>query len=413
MDDYVGVYVLMEKIKRDPGRVPIAKLDETMIAEPEVSGGYIFKKDKGTHNDVHFNTRDGHQFGFVEPDEPHEAQMSYLSGYLDSFERALYGPGFASEANGYAKYIDVPSFIDVHIHVEICRNIDGFRLSTYYHKDREGKVVMGPVWDYNLSLGNATMRGGEYPDGWYHDTINRRDYTYFDRLFQDPRFELQHWDRYYQLRQSVFATDKLMEQIDSIAKMLSEAQERNFKLWPILGQPEWQNPEGAWDRKTHADEVAWLKNWLFERLDWMDQQFMPPPMIDYGGEALASGVGVTLTMSNQRSDGEIIYYTLDGSDPRDPNGVPAAASVVLSPGSDAIVTQSGTLKARVFKTSAVITSASDGRQWGALGESAVVIDPNLAPIVASRSLGLSRRALFLLTLLAAFLIAFVVKSRDQ
>ena len=50
---------------------------------------------------------------------------------------------YRDPTNGYAKYIDVDSFIDHHIIVELTKNIDGFRISTYYTKDRLGKIKMG------------------------------------------------------------------------------------------------------------------------------------------------------------------------------------------------------------------------------------------------------------------------------
>ena len=162
-----------------------------------------------------------------------------MDGHLAEFEHALYSRDFKDPDKGYAAYIDVDSFIDVHLHVEICRNIDGIRLSTYYHKDREGKINMGPVWDYNLSLGNTTMREGQYPDGWYHHTIHDREYTYFARLFEDPGFELRYWDRYYQLRKTMFSKARLAEQIRELTRELSESQERNFRKWQILGMPVW------------------------------------------------------------------------------------------------------------------------------------------------------------------------------
>lgn len=368
--DYRGVYVFMEKIKRDKKRLPITKLKETDSAEPEITGGYIFKKDKGTYEDVHFDTWGGHQFGFVEPDEPTEAQFDYLSNHVHAFEQALYSRGFDAPEGGYRDFIDVSSFIDVHIHVELCRNIDGFRLSTYFHKDREGKITMGPVWDYNLSLGNTTMRGGWAPQGWYHDTIRRREYTYFDRLFDDPAFELAHWDRYYELRQSVLATDKLMHQIDAFAAELEESQQRNFDRWPILGYRVWQNPDGFHTRRTHRAEVDWMKRWLQQRLDWLDQQFIPPPMVGLEGEdAIAHGTEVALSMPafHRSTQQPRLYYTLGGSDPRAANGQPTDVARGLRPGEKAILDGAGPLKVRAF----------DGQRWGALSLTAYSIDPSL------------------------------------
>ena len=376
LQDYVGVYVLMEKIKRDSKRVAISKLDEEVNELPDLSGGYIFKKDKGTRNDVNFRTPDGHRFGFVEPDEPTEAQFDYLSDHLAEFEEALYGREFTDPDKGYAAYIDVDSFIDLHLHVEICRNIDGIRLSTYYHKDREGKIHMGPVWDYNLSLGNTTMREGQYPDGWYHDTIYDREYTYFGRLFQDPGFELRHWDRYYQLRKTVFSKTKLSDQIDALTSELSEAQERNFEKWQILGVPVWQNPRGVWERQHHVDEVAWMKNWLFQRLDWLDEQFTPPPVIEAEAMPLPRGGKVTVVLQtpSRRLRNPELFVTLDGSDPRGADNWPTEMAVAIADGEGVALHETAMVRVR----------AHDGRRWGALGEAQLIVDASLPEVKASQ-----------------------------
>lgn len=371
MEDYAGVYVLMEKIKRDEGRVKIAKLDETMNAAPEIDGGYIIKKDKGTRNDVHFRTPRWHQFGFVEPDEPSEPQFDYLSNYLADFEDVLYGDGFADSESGYAAFINVPSFIDVHVHVEICRNIDGFRLSTYYHKDRGGKISMGPVWDYNLSLGNATMRDGQFPEGWYHHTINDDDYTYFSRLFEDRNFEIQHWDRYYQLRQTLFSKKALTEQMEVLKEELSEGLGRNFQRWPILGEAVWQNPEEVWERQTHGDEVAWLQDWLFRRLSWLDEQFTPPPIVQQG-----ETVSLKLASVGKRLGNAQLYYTTDGSDPRASDGQPSGVARAARNGAALSGRAGDFLRARAY----------DGTAWSALASATLKKDSVAAP--ESRAQGL-------------------------
>ncbi|MCU0253906.1 MAG: CotH kinase family protein, partial [Acidobacteria bacterium] len=175
--DYAGIYVVMEKIKQGPDRVNIAELlpgDETA---PAVTGGYIFKKDRLDPGDLGFVTSHGQKLAYVDPKEVEitTAQAAWLKNFLDTFEAVLYGPDFTDPATGYAAYIDPLSFVDHHILVELTKNIDGFRLSSFFFKDRLGKLNMGPIWDYNLSLGNANYLGGWMPDGWYHDLINDTD----------------------------------------------------------------------------------------------------------------------------------------------------------------------------------------------------------------------------------------------
>jgi hypothetical protein len=315
MDDYVGVYILMEKIKIDENRVNITKLSPSDVNEPEITGGYIIKKDKLDTGDLTFSTSTGLNLIHLEPDkfEITQEQKDWIKGYINEFEAVLYGPDFKDPINGYAKYIDVDSFIDLHIIVELTKNIDGFRLSTYMFKDRNGKLNMGPVWDYNLSLGNADYLEGWKPDGWYYDLISAGDYPWWRRLFEDPDFQMRYADRWFILRKNLFDTTVLLQGIDDIVDLLGEAQVRNFDRWSILGTYVWPNWFIA---QTYQQEIDWMKDWLRQRLDWMDSQIgiefaVAPPTFNKQGGQVHQGFNLEMTSSFGR-----IYYTLDGTDPR-------------------------------------------------------------------------------------------------
>jgi len=315
MDDYVGVYILMEKIKLGKNRVNITKLEPSDNAEPQITGGYIIKKDKLDPGDLTFSTSRGQSLIHLEPDrtEITQEQMNWIKGYINEFESVLYGPNFTDPIDGYAKYIDVDSFIDTHILVELTKNIDGFRLSNYMFKDRGGKLNMGPVWDYNLSLGNADYLEGWIPTGWYYDLLSDGDYPWWRRLFQDPEFQLRYADRWFVLRRNLFDTGLLLQDIDDIVKLLSEAQVRNFNRWNILGTYVWPNWFIA---QTYQEEIDWMKDWLRKRLTWMDSQIgaefaVAPPFFSRQGGQVNKGFNLTMDASFGT-----IYYTLDGSDPR-------------------------------------------------------------------------------------------------
>ena len=356
MDDYRGVYVLMEKIKRDRNRVDIAKLDAAISQVPEVTGGYIFRVDKGTQRDANFDA--GLQnIGFVEPKKPNAAQYNYLRRHVNELVNTLASDEFSDPKAGYASYIDVPTFIDVHIHVELLKNVDGFRFSTFMWKDRGKKIRLGPVWDYNLSLGNASSHEGDTPEGWYYNTIDDYEYLYFERLFEDPNFELQYWDRYFELRREVFATDKLMRQIDELEKMLEESQERNFERWPIFNRRLFRHPATVVARKTHREQVQWMKEWLEGRLNWMDQQFTPPPIIQAAAESVASGTQLKIILPEGLAPGSCeIFYTTDGSDPRRSDGQPSPHARIFRFDSNVAVKNNMSVNARV----------RDYGRWGAL-----------------------------------------------
>ena len=317
MSDYVGVYVLMEKIKRDKDRVDIAALGPDDNAEPEITGGYIFKKDKLDSGEPTFRTSTGLTLVYVDPNgrDITEPQKNWLRSYINEFESALNGPNFKDPNVGYAKYIDVDSFIDIHILVELTKNIDGFRLSTYMHKDRSGKIHMGPAWDYNLSLGNANYLNGWVPTGWYFDQISAGDYPWWRRLFEDPQFQRRYADRWFELRNDLFATARLLKYVDDTAGLLAAAQVRNFNRWRILGSRIWPNWYIA---NTYQEEIDWMKGWLDARLTWMDLQIgrefaAASPTFNQQGGYVSPGFDLSMTAVNGA-----IYYTLDGSDPYQP-----------------------------------------------------------------------------------------------
>ena len=290
-DDYVGVYVVIEKIKRDDGRVDIAKLDENDNAEPAITGGYIIKLDKlDDAQEETFASVIG-DLGYVEPriDEITPEQKDWIVNYITGdgmFEDALFGPDFADPVNGYAAYIDPNTFIDHHILVELMKNGDGYWASTYMYKDRGGKLKMGPVWDYNMALGNDKLWTSWEPEGWHYDhywlnTVGGYGYAshfWYDRLFADPDFEARYIARYTQLRQNELATAGLLAKIDEIALLLNESQARNYQKWDsVLGYYIWRNPDGYEDRDTYQKEVDWMKSWLEARVNWMDSQLIPQP----------------------------------------------------------------------------------------------------------------------------------------
>ena len=331
MDDYVGVYVFMEKIKISPDRVDVAQLSSSDNAEPEITGGYIIKKDKLDGGDATFTTGRGLTLIHEDPsgEDLTREQRNWIRDYINGFEQVLYGSNFQDPTEGYAAFIDVDSFIDHHIVVELCKNIDGFRLSTYMSKARNGKLRMGPVWDYNLSLGNADYLNGWIPTGWYYDLLGGGDYPWWRRLFEDPEFRLAYADKWFALRRDLFTTERLLGMIDGYAALLEEPQRRNFQRWRILGQYIWPNWYIA---RTYREEIAWMKDWLSDRLTWMDGQIArdmapAPPSFSVRGGHIDRGDVLEISASSGK-----IYYTLDGSDPRvvDPSALPAQTTTLVA-----------------------------------------------------------------------------------
>ncbi|MDB6030683.1 MAG: hypothetical protein JWM16_1021 [Verrucomicrobiales bacterium] len=426
--DYVGVYVLEEKIKRDENRVNIAKLKPGDISEPEITGGYIFKKDhignigygvvgdplggfpgNGTPSssskagyptgpggfpadpkgfvrsartasrsssssstssssssssssrssrstrvvtnyfgrppqtemasmsqssfsredeeenfmNTEGNIRTSHtnEFFFVEPDplEITAVQKAWLKNYLNKLEGALYGPDFADPAKGYAAFLDPGTFIDYHIMVEATKNVDGFRFSDFFYKNRGGKIRNAPIWDWNLSFGNANGKQGWLAENWMWPQLDNKEYTWYRRLFDDPDFGQRYVDRWADLRTNVLATVNVLGRIDEMATLLQESQKRNFEKWPILGRN--VNPN-YFVGSSFDEEINYMKKFIQTRLEWITKQFPEVPRVSSRG----GGQNVELASG---SDGQI-YFTTDGTDPRASGGNPSPTAKAYS-----------------------------------------------------------------------------------
>lgn len=344
-NDYKGVYLLVEKIKRTRNRANVAKLSPLTTAQPMVTGGYIFKKDKASLGSTTWTTSRGIELQSSTPESLSQAQLSYLRSYVNSFETALYGNNFTSPTTGYARWIDVASFIDWQWAVEMPKQIDGYVFSTYFTKDRGGLMRAGPLWDFNISFGNADYAEGEYPTGWNYDATRTAPLSgqlWFPRLHQDPDYRIATFDRYWELRRGQWSTEALHARIDAASALLRDGLDvpitnntpssvqspiaRHFRKYRILGQRHWPNPASASQRTTFQAEVEALKAWIDERLTWMDNQFlcgktsMRPPVMTRqdrpDGTTQISLAPFTAAIPGYHFPDGIVYYTTDGSDPR-------------------------------------------------------------------------------------------------
>jgi hypothetical protein len=161
---------------------------------------------------------------------------------------------------------------------EISRNVDGYRLSTFFHKEKDskgGKIRMGPVWDYDLAWYNADYCDGFSTTGWAYNInyvcADAGVPFWWERLMQDTLFNQDMACRWRALRSSVLGKDAIFGKIDSMASLLHESQARNFKNWPTLGIYVWPNPGPL--PTTYEGEIDKLKNWITQRLAWLDGAF--------------------------------------------------------------------------------------------------------------------------------------------
>ena len=286
---YIGVYVLMEKIKRDNNRVDLANLLPTDITGDELTGGYIIKIDKTTGNGGNGwtsmyapDTSINGQTIFYQYEYPSETdimpqQQAYIQAYVDSFETALAGTNYLHPTLGYKNFINMNSFIDYLLLNEMSRNVDGYRLSTFLYKDKYsngGKLTIGPVWDYDIAWGNADYCGSPSTTGWAYDFALAcpGDYWqipfWWDRFMTDTAFTNQLRCRWEELKVTALSVYYLHNYIDSMGAYLNESQQRNFQQWPTLGQYVWPNPSPI--PTTYQGELNELKTFIAARWAWLD-----------------------------------------------------------------------------------------------------------------------------------------------
>jgi hypothetical protein len=336
-NDYYGVYALMEKISRDEDRVDVERIFPEHDRDPGLSGGYIFKIDRPDPGDSGFSGA-GQNVRYVYPKEvdierpERDAQETYVRRYFSDMGTALGRTSLADGEDGYAGLIDVGAAIDHHLLNVLAFNVDALRLSGYFHKPRNGKLVFGPIWDFDRALGSTDGRDAN-PRVWRSASGDRGtdffNYPWWRDMFRDLDFWQRYIDRYQELRRAEFGVDHIHGIVDSMADELREAQPRNVERWGT-------SPRGG----SYQNEINRMKNWLEDRIEFMDGQFVQPP------EMTITGTGANRQVNISSGDGGVIYYTLDGSDPRAMGGDPSGQARVYS--EPIVLTDSAAIIVRVF-----------------------------------------------------------------
>lgn len=294
---YEGVYVLMEKIKNDKNRVDIATLNPNEISGDDVTGGYIFKVDKidwdyeegytgwkSQPNPSYPNAMDIiYQYYYPKPDELVFEQRDYLKSAVNQAEKILINYNFSDPNIGYNQYLNTGSFVDFLIMSELSKEVDKYRYSTYFHKKKEsngGEIFAGPIWDFNLGYANVDYwYYGLDTKGWLYTDVQPNEWSlvfWWKRLMEDVYFNRLVSTRWKSLRNNEFSNQQITFLIDSLTSLLNEPQERNYSRWPILGTYVW--PNYNWQNNSYQDEVSFFRNWLFNRLSWMDANVNANPL---------------------------------------------------------------------------------------------------------------------------------------
>jgi len=294
---YNGIYVLEEKIKADADRVDVPRLGPFDTNAAAITGGYILKIDRTDSDERNFGA--GNQgMVFVEPQMkdynvyPGRAlQQNYIAGYFNSFYAALTSANWTNPATGYAAWIDVDSWVDHHILNVLALSSDALRLSAYFFKDRDKKIEMGPLWDFDRGLGTSGDWRAWNPRNWMANppgNVDGGDFgtdffnpagvfanPWYSRLVQDPNFWQKWIDRYQTLRTTEFSTNAMFAIVDSLTNKLGVAQSREIARWSestprsglVVPPAGW--PDTSYSHTfpgSYAGEITFQKRWLTDRL---------------------------------------------------------------------------------------------------------------------------------------------------
>ncbi|HTL56672.1 MAG TPA: lamin tail domain-containing protein [Candidatus Limnocylindrales bacterium] len=338
--DYNGLYVLEEKIKIGKNRVDIDKLQPENTTAPSITGGYLLSIDKG--NPGAGDGLAGAWVWYLDPDFSEvssPAQRQYIQNYFNDFYNALMGPNWTDPNLGYQAYIGMDSWIDYHLHQTFVFNVDMLRISSYFYKPRNGKLVQGPLWDFDRAFADSDDGRGFNPFLWRSNdgdggtdpfnpgwTFNN---PWYGVMFTDPDFWQKWIDRYQDLRKTVYHLTNLMAQIDFYGNQVREATTREYARWRGSGGSDTSPRSGTYyaDGLTYTfptpgtwqGEINFVKYWFSNRVAFIDGNFLNPPSFSTNGGPVPSGFVLSIN-SGTVEPNSTIYYTLDGTDPRLPGG---------------------------------------------------------------------------------------------
>ncbi|MBQ3711920.1 MAG: CotH kinase family protein [Bacteroidales bacterium] len=273
-ESYLGLYNFMDHKEVAKHRVDITPPGPNDNSGDAVTGDYYLEIEEAQDEKCCWWTDMGVPMMFKDPEEPTSAQRSYVKNYFKSFENALKSSYYADPASGYARYIDVDSWVNNYIIQELTKNVDGnLRKSTFITKEKGKKLEMYHVWDFDFTLGNCDYFDDYYgltntSEGWFIRYNGRGGYGtgWYYYLMKDPAFLAKvkaRWNEVYPKLSEVPAY------IDSCYERVKEAADRNFDRWPILYTYVWPNYVVL---GTYAAEVDYLKRFYSSRLEWLNTE---------------------------------------------------------------------------------------------------------------------------------------------
>lgn len=268
---YEGVYLLMEKIKVGKHRVNLPAFSENGKNLP-----FLLRRDRWEPNRLLLNNygrRENLLKGILRVEWPNESKLSErsiqrITDQIDEFEKVLFAEDY-QEFLRYRDMIDVDSFVDYLILNEFFINYDAGYHSTYLYSSYDGKLTMGPVWDFDGAMDNYNKGSAELYTAAFFEA------PWFKQLLRDPELTMRIMERYQELRQSILSDEAIAAFIDGTVAGLGSAIERDWARWGyfyrdgnyLISEPDMPNR----NTKTYQEEIEKIKTILSEHGKWLDE----------------------------------------------------------------------------------------------------------------------------------------------
>lgn len=254
---YKGIYQLGEKIKISKGRVNVG--DEGVLME--VDHWCVDEDDSRFFNIAHIENA----VNIKDPEVEYDDEIyTFAKEYLETADAALFSDDFTNPETGWQKYLDMDSFVEWYLIQEICKNTDAKFISSCYMNLKPGKKLkMGPLWDFDMGLGNYGVADPyNLTSGFWIKNIQ-----WYTRLFQDPVFEARVKERfnyYYNNRQLIY------DHMDKVAAVIKGKVVEDNKLW---GRVASKSADASTVEAAYQSSVNDLKQWLEDRFEWIKSEF--------------------------------------------------------------------------------------------------------------------------------------------
>ncbi len=256
--EYLGVYTFSEKIEVDLQKINMFSGEDYQPPEDSEDMDLAFFLECGgdlmrphVYSQEYFMTAHSPKMFFQYPDldKPYTDEFYYVYNYMNELDRALV------RGKGYEEYIDVDSWVDWFIVMELTNNTDSaFWRSSFLYRRPGEKVMLGPVWDFDMAFGNFDYDNKSYA---YWATAEQvydlAQNHYMSYLYHSDEFMLAVQERWDEVKEDLLAT--ALESIDRHGEMVAASRIYNNRV-----------------RGTNSSEyqVNSLRNFIQKRYNWID-----------------------------------------------------------------------------------------------------------------------------------------------